>query len=46
LAPPLVVNEAQIDQCVTAVREVVELAHAPTGFWSEALGLARRVVNL
>jgi ornithine--oxo-acid transaminase len=46
LAPPLIVNETQIDECVTALREVVELAHSPTGFWSEALGLARRVVNL
>ncbi len=46
LAPPLIVNEAQIDECVAAVQKVVELAHAPTGFWSEALGLARRVVNL
>ena len=28
------------------VRKVVKLAHSPTLFWSEALGLARRVVNV
>jgi hypothetical protein len=27
---------------VSAVRDVVELAHSPGAFWSEALGLARR----
>ena len=28
------------------VTKVVKLAHSPTLFWSEALGLARRVVNV
>ncbi|HKV76852.1 MAG TPA: aspartate aminotransferase family protein [Candidatus Sulfotelmatobacter sp.] len=42
VAPPLVVEEAQIDAFVTAVRSVVEIANAPGAFWSEALGLARR----
>jgi ornithine--oxo-acid transaminase len=45
VAPPLVASEAQIDQFVRAVREVVDLVHTSNIFWSEALGLARRVVN-
>ena len=42
VAPPLVVNESQLDAFVAAIRDVVELAHSPGAFWSEALGLARR----
>lgn len=42
VAPPLVVTDAQLDAFVSAVRDVVELAHSPGAFWSEALGLARR----
>jgi ornithine--oxo-acid transaminase len=45
-APPLVVTEEQLQQFVGAVNNVVELAHSSTSFWSEALGLARRTVNL
>jgi ornithine--oxo-acid transaminase len=43
-APPLVVSDSQMDEFVTAVREVVELMHSSPGFWSEALGIARRAV--
>jgi len=46
VAPPLVVTPAQITEFVSAVREIVELAHHPGSFWSEALGLARRVVGV
>ena len=46
LAPALIVTESQIDEAVEAICQVVELAHSPTVFWSEALGLARRVVNI
>jgi ornithine--oxo-acid transaminase len=42
VAPPLVVEEAQMDAFVAAVRSVMELANSPGAFWSEALGLARR----
>jgi ornithine--oxo-acid transaminase len=42
VAPPLVVSNAQMDAFVAAIRDVVELAHSPGAFWSEALGLARR----
>lgn len=42
VAPPLVVTDEELDVFVLAVRDVVELAHSPGTFWSEALGLARR----
>lgn len=42
VAPPLVISNAQMDQFVSAVRGIVQLAHSPGAFWSEALGLAKR----
>ena len=45
-APPLVVEEHEIDQFVEAVASVVELMHSSASFWTEALGLARRVLNI
>jgi ornithine--oxo-acid transaminase len=44
VAPPLVVTPSQIAEFISAVRNVVELAHHPGSFWSEALGLARRAL--
>ncbi len=44
-APPLVVTQLQITEFVSAVRDVVDLAHHPGSFWSEALGLARRAIS-
>jgi ornithine--oxo-acid transaminase len=44
VAPPLVVNEAQIEEFVAAIADVVELAHSSGAFWSEALGLAKRAL--
>ena len=46
VAPPLVVRDEQVDEFVTKLAEVVESIHSSTTFWSEALGLARRVVNI
>jgi ornithine--oxo-acid transaminase len=46
VAPPLVATVGQIEEFVTAIREVVDLAHNSTGFWAEAMGLARRAVNV
>ena len=46
VAPPLVVSDAQLQEFVEAVREVVDLAHNSVGFWSEALGLARRAMHI
>ena len=46
VAPPLVVTDAQIDEFVSAIVGVVELAHSSAAFWSEALGLARRAIRI
>lgn len=46
VAPPLTVREEEIDRFVTSLREVVELIHSSRAFWTDAIGLARRVVNL
>ncbi|MBV9404011.1 MAG: aspartate aminotransferase family protein [Acidobacteriaceae bacterium] len=46
VAPPLTVTREQIDTFVDAVAQVVALAHSPGTFWSEALGLARRVTDI
>jgi len=45
-APPLVVNEEQLNEFVDAIRSVVELADSSVAFWTEALGLAKRAVNI
>lgn len=46
VAPPLVVSEEQIDRFVAAIRDVVELMHNSASFWTDALGLARRAMNV
>jgi ornithine--oxo-acid transaminase len=46
VAPPLVVTEEQIDTFVSAIHDVVDVVHSSSVFWSEALGLARRVMSL
>jgi ornithine--oxo-acid transaminase len=46
IAPPLVVTEAQLDLCVAAIRETIDLVHSSNTFWSEALGLARRAIQV
>jgi ornithine--oxo-acid transaminase len=45
-APPLVVSEEQLDRFVTSIRDVVAFADSSPSFWTEALGLARRAVNV
>ena len=45
-APPLVVNEKQLNEFVAAIRSVVEMAHTSAAFWSEALGLTRRAAKV
>ena len=45
VAPPLMVTAPQINEFISAVRDVVDLAHHPGSFWSEALGLARRAIG-
>lgn len=46
VAPPLTVNEQQIDRFVEGARAVVESMHTSSSFWTEALGLASRVMNV
>jgi len=45
ISPPLAVDEAQLDQFVSAIEKVVDLMHASRHFWSEALGVAHRVIK-
>jgi ornithine--oxo-acid transaminase len=46
VAPPLVATEAQIEEFTNAVHNVLDLVHGSNQVWNEALGLARRVLNL
>ena len=45
-APPLTVEESQIDWFAEAVGDVVERMHRSPSFWTEAVGMARRVANI
>ena len=45
-APPLVVNEAELDEFIGVMRSVVELADSSVAFWTEALNLAKRAINI
>ena len=46
VAPPLVVTEDEVGSFVTSMRDVVEMAHSSTTFWTEALGMARRAIDI
>ncbi|HYX53671.1 MAG TPA: aspartate aminotransferase family protein, partial [Candidatus Limnocylindrales bacterium] len=46
VAPPLIINEEQIEEFVTAARAVVEVVHSSGTFWQDALQLAKRAVNV
>jgi len=46
VAPPLVISSEQIDRFVSAIREVIHQAHHTAEFWAEALGLARRAIDV
>jgi ornithine--oxo-acid transaminase len=46
VAPPLVVSRAELNEFVVAVRDVVELMHSSTSFWTEAVALAKRATNI
>ena len=45
VAPPLVVTELQLDRFVDAIQAVVETMYQGA-FWTEALSLARRAINI
>jgi hypothetical protein len=42
----LIVTPEQLDEFVQSIRDVVELAETSPAFWTEALGMARRAVNI
>lgn len=46
VAPPLLVTEEEMAEFIAAAAAVVELMHASPSFWAEALGLAKRAVNV
>jgi ornithine--oxo-acid transaminase len=46
VAPPLVVTHEQLGEFVSSIREVVEIMHSSNTFWTEALGMARRAINV
>jgi ornithine--oxo-acid transaminase len=45
-APPLMVTAEQLDEFVEGVRDVVEMAQTSPTFWTEALGMVRRAINI
>lgn len=45
-APPLVAREEHIADFVSAITDVVRLMHTSTSFWTEALGMARRAIDI
>jgi ornithine--oxo-acid transaminase len=45
-APPLTVTPEYLDEFVNAIRSVVEMAQTSPAFWTEALGMIRRSVNI
>jgi ornithine--oxo-acid transaminase len=45
ISPPLIVTEEQLERFVEAMGEIVEKMHSGGRFWSEALGMARRVIG-
>jgi ornithine--oxo-acid transaminase len=45
-APPLTIEEAQLEEFVRALVSVAELVHTSATFWTDALGMARRVIHI
>lgn len=45
VAPPLVIDEAQIEAFVKAIDGVTERMHSSSAFWSEALGLIEGAIH-
>lgn len=46
VSPPLVVTKEEVDEFVAAVGDVLEFIHSKASFWTEALQIARRAVNI
>jgi ornithine--oxo-acid transaminase len=45
ISPPLMIQDVHLDRFVSAIEQIVNLMHTSSSFWSEALGLAQRVVR-
>lgn len=45
VSPPLIISDEQLDRFISAIERTVEQIHSSPGFWSEALGIARRVIG-
>ena len=45
ISPPLAIDDAQLDQFVRAIEQIVDSMHSSSRFWSEGLGLAKRVIT-
>ena len=45
ISPPLTIDDAQLDQFVRAIEQIVDSMHSSNRFWSEGLGLAKRVMT-
>ncbi len=45
-APPLMIKEQHVDEFARALGSLVELMHTSSSFWTEALGMARRVMEI
>jgi ornithine--oxo-acid transaminase len=45
-APPLTVSHEHLDYFVAAIDQVTEVVHSSKTFWGDALGLARRSINI
>lgn len=45
-SPPLAASRAQLDEFVASLTSIVDLMHHGTSFWTEALGMARRVTEI
>jgi len=46
VAPPLVASRTQLREFVVAIRDVVEVMHTSTSFWTDAVTLAKRAVKI
>jgi hypothetical protein len=45
-APPLMISSGQLEEFVTAIRQVVEMAQTSPAFWTEALSMVRRAAKI
>jgi ornithine--oxo-acid transaminase len=45
ISPPVMINDEQLDRFVLAIEQVVDAMHTSSSFWTEALGIAQRVVG-